>query len=107
MQTRKVVVEHEGYPNQAWQGLCNDADMGDAKARRAIGLHYWRGWWPAERDVILAYQWLSLAAQANDSAAPTFREKLATEMTRDQIDEAVRRVGRWKPGICVSEAKLK
>ena len=107
IETRDAVVEHEGYPNEAWQGLCDDADRGDATARRAIGLHYWRGWWPAERDVVLAYQWLSLAAQANDSAAPAFRDTLAGEMTGGQIDEAERRVARWKPGSCVTEAELR
>ena len=107
IETRKALLEHEGYPDEAWQGLCEDADMGDATARRAIGLHYWRGWWPAERDVVLAYQWLSLATQANDSAAPAFRVTLAAEMTGEQIDEAERRVARWKPGICITEAKLR
>ena len=107
IETRQAVVEHEGYPDEAWQGLCEDADMGDATARRAIGLYYWRGWWPAERDVVLAYQWLSLAAQANDSDAPAFRETLAGEMTMEQIDEAERRVARWETGICVTEAHLR
>lgn len=102
----QLTVEHEGYPNEAWRGLCTDAERGDAKARRAIGLHYWRGWWPARRDVVLAYQWLSLASQANDSAAPAFREMLTAEMTGAQIAEGKRRVERWRPGACVTEAKL-
>lgn len=107
VRTREAVLQHEGYPKEAWQVLCDAADRGDAQARRAIGLHYWSGWWPAERDVVLAYQWLSLATQAYDSVAAGFREKLAGEMTSEQIEEAERRTAGWKPGICMIEAKLK
>ena len=57
--------------------------------------------------MILAYQWLTLAAQANDSAAPALRDKLAAEMTGDQIGEAQSRLADWRPGSCVTEAKLK
>ncbi|MDH3916842.1 MAG: hypothetical protein OEU25_01560 [Rhodospirillales bacterium] len=98
--TAEARVEYEGYPNEAWQGLCNDAERGDAKARRAIGLHYWRGWWPTERDVVRAYLWLSLAMHANDSAAAHFRDRLGDEMNGHEIVEAERRVRRWKPGHC-------
>ena len=98
--TKEASLEHVGYPDVAWQGLCDDAERGDGKARRAIGLHYWRGWWPTERDLVRAYQWLSLAAWANDGDAPGLRDKLADEMTGDQIVEAERLVARWKPGQC-------
>ncbi len=98
--TAEVRVEYEGYPNEAWNGLCKDAERGDAKARRAIGLHYWRGWWPAERNVVLAYLWLSLATRANDSAAANFRDQLGNEMNGAEIVEAERRLRRWKPGRC-------
>ena len=98
--TAEVRVAYEGYPNDAWQGLCKDAERGDAKARRAIGLHYWRGWWPTERNVVLAYLWLSLAMHANDSAAATFRDRLGDEMNGAEIVEAERRIRRWKPGRC-------
>jgi TPR repeat protein len=98
--TAEVRVEYEGYPNEAWEGLCKDAERGDAMARRAIGLHYWRGWWPAERNVVLAYLWLSLAMQANDSAAAIFRARLGDEMNGEEIVEAERRLRRWKPGRC-------
>jgi hypothetical protein len=98
--TAEARLEYEGYPNEAWQGLCSDAERGDAKARRAIGLHYWRGWWPTERDVVRAYLWLSLAIHANDSAAATFRDRLADEMNGEEIVEAERWVRRWKPGHC-------
>ncbi len=98
--TAEARVEYEGYPNEAWQGLCNDAERGDAKARRAIGLHYWRGWWPTERDVVRAYLWLSLATFANHSAAANFLDRLADEMNGEEIVEAERRVRRWKPGHC-------
>ena len=98
--TAEVRVEYEGYPNEAWEGLCKDAERGDAKARRAIGLHYWRGWWPTERNAVLAYLWLSLAMQANDSAAAKFRNRLGDEMNGEEIVEAERRLRRWKPGRC-------
>ncbi len=98
--TAEVRVAYEGYPNEAWQGLCKDAERGDAMARRAIGLHYWRGWWPTERNVVQAYLWLSLAMHANDSAAAIFRDRLGNEMNGDEIVEAERRLRRWKPGRC-------
>ncbi len=98
--TAEVRVEYEGYPNEAWEGLCKDAERGDAKARRAIGLHYWRGWWPTERNVVLAHLWLSLAMQANDSAAAIFRARLGDEMNGEELVEAERRLRRWKPGRC-------
>ena len=98
--TAEARVESEGYPNEAWQELCSDAERGDAKARRAIGLHYWRGWWPAERDLVRAYLWLSLATQANDIAAANFRDLLGDAMTGHEIVEAERRLRRWTPGRC-------
>lgn len=101
-----TAVRSEGYPNVAWLGLCADADRGDPKARRAIGLRYWHGWWPVRRDLVLAYQWLRLASAAGDGDAPHLLDGLIGEMSEADTARAEDRLAAWAPGTCVSEAAL-
>lgn len=101
-----TTVKTEGYPNVAWLGLCADADRGDPKARRAIGLRYWHGWWPVRRDLVLAYQWLRLAVAAGDGDAPSLLDRLVGEMSEAETARGEANLAAWGPGTCVSEARL-
>ena len=99
-----TTIRSEGYPNVAWLGLCADADRGDPKARRAIGLRYWRGRWPVQRNLVLAYQWLRLAVAAGDGDAPYLLDRLIDEMSDTQTAQGEANLAAWAPGTCVSEA---
>ena len=99
-------LQQVGVSNAAWASLCRDAERGDPIALRAIGLYYWRGWWPARRDVTRAYQWLTLGARANDADAARFRVTLAAEMTPAEIARGLSLAAAWKPGSCATESRL-
>jgi TPR repeat protein len=70
----------EWYTRAATQGLPEaQADLGFLYATREDKI---------PQDFLIAYKWLSLAAQKGDRIAKKDLEKLATTMTNSQIEEA-------------------
>ena len=65
------------------------------RRRPTLGIMYWNGQ-GVPRDAVLAYMWLSLAAEQEPDAVKE-RDLAASEMTPDEIDKAQRLAREWKP----------
>ena len=77
--------------------LCRPlAEQGDAQAQSNLGYMYAQGQGVAQ-DKAVALVWLSLAAAQGFEAARSARDRLAANMTPDQIAEAQRLAREWKP----------
>jgi uncharacterized protein len=83
-----------------WHRLA--ADQGHAAAQISVGTMYSQGK-SVEQDLVQAYMWLSLAADksgasAEDKQSATMaRDKIAAQMTAEQVAEAGRLAAVWKP----------
>ena len=48
------------------------------------------------QDYVVAYQWLCLAAAASDSNAVAGKQRLATRLSTEEIEQAQQRAAAWK-----------
>ncbi len=76
--------------------ICFSAHGGFGRAQKEFGRRYVKGWWPAQRDQVEGYKWLSLAAASGTRTARQI-DALAKDMTAEQIAEAERRTAEWQP----------
>jgi TPR repeat protein len=72
------------------------ADQGWARAQANLGDMYAQGLGAAQ-DKSVALMWLNLAVAQGFKDATSARDKLAANMTPDQIAEAQRLAREWKP----------
>lgn len=72
------------------------AEKGDALAQRLLGRMYSRGH-SVPRDMVEAHKWFNLAAVQGDEEARFLRDSIVQAMTLDQIAQAERLAGEWKP----------
>jgi TPR repeat protein len=72
------------------------ADQGLGQAQFNLGLKYKIGQGVAQ-DCIQAHMWFNLAGAAGNADAVEERDKVAREMTQDQIAKAQRLAREWKP----------
>ena len=72
------------------------AEQGYAKAQYALGLVYENGT-GVRQDYVEAHMWYNLAAAQGDMEASGNRDRIAKQMTADQIAEAQRRARDWSP----------
>ena len=72
------------------------ADQGNTFAQASLGYCYSIGQ-GVPKDYVAAYQWFNLAATSLFPGAAEFRDKLALEMTKEQIAEGQRRSSAFKP----------
>ena len=72
------------------------ADQGHSLAQAYLGLSCATGL-GVPQDNIHAYMWLSLAAARGDQDAISNRNRVARQMTPEQIAEAQKLASEWKP----------
>ena len=72
------------------------ANQGYAKAQGNLGVMYFNGEGVAQ-DYIEAYKWFDLAGRGGFEEALKYRNLVSDRMTPEQIDDAKRRAGTWKP----------
>jgi uncharacterized protein len=72
------------------------ADQGRASAQASLGLMYVFGLGVPE-DHVTAYMWFNLAAAKRNRDAERDRDKIAAQMTPEQIEEAQKLAREWKP----------
>lgn len=80
--------------------LFNSARLnaGDMDELLDLGLAYSTGSRGCPLDLVIAHQWLNLAALAGSQEAQYCRADIADQMTRQQIGEAQRRARTWLAG---------
>lgn len=74
------------------------ADQGNAPAQAALGLMYKNGD-GLPQDDIQAYKWLQIAFYLGEDKAGLIRDFMAENMTPEDVAEAQRLAGEWKPKI--------
>jgi TPR repeat protein len=89
----------EGVPQDykeavKWYRLA--AEQGDADAQVNLGILYVIGH-GVPQDYVQAHTWFNLAAATGDADGAKARDKVAREMTPEQIADAQRRAREWKP----------
>jgi hypothetical protein len=80
------------------------ANHGNATAQYALGILYFKGE-GVSKDLVAAHMWFDLAAAHGDKLqspistqnAIDYRDMVATKMSKEQINEAVKRAREWKP----------
>jgi len=72
------------------------ADQGQGRAMYNLGLHYQKAQ-GVPRDLLQAHKWYNLASAAGYEDGAKMRDRIAKEMTQDQIAEAQRLAREWKP----------
>jgi hypothetical protein len=73
------------------------AEQGKVASQKNLGYRFYRGD-GVPKDLVMAYMWFNLAAGASDiGGVVTARDRLAEEMTREQIAEAQKLSREWKP----------
>ena len=72
------------------------AERGDAEAQYNLGFMYAVGQ-GVRQDFVRAYMWLDLAAAQGYPDAISYRDRVAANMTSDQLAEARRLAREWKP----------
>ena len=98
---------HLGYMYYKGQGVpqdyavavrwfCKAADQGDAWAQVKLGLVYEEGQ-GVTQDYVQARMWFNLSAAKGNYIARESRDRLAKQMTPEQIAEARRLAQEWKP----------
>ncbi len=98
---------HLGYMYNKGQGVPQDypvavrwfrkaADQGDAWAQVKLGLVYEEGQ-GVTQDYVQARMWFNLSAAKGNYIARESRDRLAKQMTPEQIAEARRLAREWKP----------
>lgn len=71
------------------------ADQGDASAQLSLGRMYEKGA-GVPQDLVQAYMWISLIKTNNRYSAQSL-DRIAAKMTPDQIAQAKRLAGAWRP----------
>ena len=71
------------------------ADQGDALAQFSLGGLYAQGALGVSKDIVEAHKWWNLATAQGHEKAREERDKLAQDMTADQIAEAEQRAREW------------
>ncbi len=72
------------------------ADQGNVDAQFNLGYMYWKGL-GVRQDYVKAHMWYNLAAFEGQRDASKDRDRVAEQMTPEQITEAKRRARAWKP----------
>jgi hypothetical protein len=72
------------------------ADQGDADAQFNLGIMYRKGQ-GVTQNYVQAHMWFNFAAARGDKNARESRDRLAEQMTPEQIAEAQRLAREWKP----------
>ena len=92
-----IVVPHDDEQAAMW---CQKAaEQGDAVAQHDLGAAYEYGH-SVPKNLVLAYMWENLASASEINVGLTAgwaRDRLAKQMTPDQLAEAQRMTGEWKP----------
>jgi hypothetical protein len=88
-----------------WRSLCRNAAEGDGSARSGIGSHYRQGWEPVQQNLVRAFQWFSLAADAGHDDAARYRDEVAAQMSPEQLAEARQLIAEWVPDAAICEAE--
>ena len=90
----------EGVPQnygEAFNWYHKAAEQGDSSSQYRLGVMYENGEGVAQ-DYVASYLWYHLASQAHElESARKHRNRIAEEMTLDQIAEAQRLAREWKP----------
>ena len=73
---------------EAFRLLRSAATKGHAIAQHNLGLMYYYGDGVEQSDLVRAYAWLSMAAEARPQPAGEIRDSIAQEMTSDQLADA-------------------
>ena len=81
---------------EAEQWLRLSAEQGNADGAAALGLMYKNGE-GLPQDDIQAYKWLQIAAFMGADKASLIRDFMAESMTPEQVAEAQRLAGEWRP----------
>jgi len=81
---------------QARQWYEKAAAQGNVKAQYSLGVRYARSH-GVPQDYVQAHKWFNLAAANGEKRGAMFRDVLAKQMTRAQIDEAQRLAREWQP----------
>lgn len=66
----------------------------DSDAFLSLGIQYATGS-GVEHDLVAAHKWLNIAAIRGNRQALQYRREIAAEMTRGQIDTALRQARAW------------
>ena len=72
------------------------AEKGAAEAQNILGVMYDKGQ-GVPQDYVQAYMWLTLAAAQGVKQATEARDRLASQMSSAQIEEAQQLAHEWKP----------
>jgi TPR repeat protein len=72
------------------------ADQGYPRAQHHLAFLYFAGL-HVPQDYVLSYMWENLAAAQGEMGARESRDRIAADMTREQIAEAQRLARDWKP----------
>ncbi len=72
------------------------AEQGEMVAQWSLGVMYERGR-GVPKDSVQAYRWYTLAASQGDDLAGKFKDLLEKSMTLEQLAEAQRLAGEWRP----------
>ena len=82
---------------------CPMADNGNADSQYRIGnIHYYGNYF-LERNLIRAFVWYNLSADAGNKQAEDRLNIVASELTSQQLKEAQSQLSNWEPGQCVNE----
>ncbi|MEO5352915.1 MAG: hypothetical protein H7835_06845 [Magnetococcus sp. XQGC-1] len=90
------MVAESGNAQGSFEEIRRSAELGDSDARHQLGEMYavGRG---VPKDYVQAYLWLTLAASESDNfSILAERERIANQMTLDQIVQARKMVMNWK-----------
>ena len=93
-------------PGSAWRlnndicTYCPKADLRQSDAQTYVGDLYYLGAYGLENNLIQAYVWYSLAAKNGNSYATNQLEKMAIDLSPEQLVEAQHRLEQWEPGQC-------
>ena len=72
------------------------ADKGNAAAQYNLGCSYAKGDGVPE-DVVVAYQWLTLAEKGGEAQASQRKDRLGIKMTAAQVEQALKLVREFTP----------
>ena len=81
---------------QAVTWMRRAADQGYSSAQLNLGVVYANGQ-GVPQDFVLAHVWFNLSAAQGDEQTIKNRDRIAKQMTSDQIAEAQRMAREWKP----------
>lgn len=85
-------MARQEYESYGVQGAGGNALSGDACL--SLGMQYATGR-GVEPDLVAAHKWLNIAAIRGNRQALRHRREIAAEMSKDQIDEALRQARAW------------